>query len=518
MAYISFSGLATPNKVLEKMRDYLITRGYTLVQPLIDDLNIYDMSYSDGKKLCFKDRTGDYFITLRSANGVQIFGTNVDSEMDVAPVETNINYTGIGMVVSEGYSATQRWYNQFNAPNKLRGKQIYGVFMPIKVHHNWDGSGIRYVVGDVVQDGSSYYQVIKEHVSDSTIPTSDTTYFRQLDSSVEEDAKLIENNVPFTYTLFCNNVTMPTDSLVFTLMKENDEYHQVTHLIFGNIDKFDTWDGGAIFSGSSIKELMGTDVNVYNHEIESDQVILPVLSSGTRSNTFLRINIDEAPTEMRGFIYWASSGTDNETGKKLSMPIRVPTKQDAPIWKVGEYYGKGKIVQHLGNWYICLIAHTASADKEPYPKLPVEDGDYWEVTARPAIDLGNGKIPHYYYLQSQSRLDWGRNVNTLNCITIDLPIFASVLVDPDVLDNYASVGTISGVYCISTLNMQTSGVYEKSYPRSGDLCQIFPHGKRRGYYGFDGISIKQNDSYEPTPEPTPQTYDVTFEGNGGTWE
>lgn len=372
MAYIAYSGLTTPNEVLEKMKEYIQTRGYTIVQDITNDLNIYDMSYTDGNRFVFRDRTGTYFIILRSANGTMIFGTNDDPAMDITTPDTNANYTGIGMTVSEGYSKTQRWYNQYRVPKRHNGKDVYGVFMPMKV-----------------ADG-------------------------------------------YSYTLYCNNVTTPTDSITFSLVKENDKYHQCTHLIYANIEKYDVWDGGALFSGSSIKSLMGNDVKVFEHDIISDQYILPVLSSGTASNTFLRIDIDEAPTEIRGEILWACSGTANETGKKLSLPIRT-------------------------------------------------------------ADGMNGKIPNYWWLQSHGRLDWGRNINTLNCITIDMPMFAAVIVDPDVLDNYAAVGSISGIYCISTLNMQTAGVYERSYPRSKDLCQIFPHGKRRGKYGFDGISVQQKD-------------------------
>ncbi len=106
----------------------------------------------------------------------------------------------------------------------------------------------------------------------------------------------------------------------------------------------------------------------------------------------------------------------------------------------------------------------------------------------------NGKIPHYYYMQSKSRLDWGRNICTLNAITINMPIYFSVCVDPDAMNLYASAGAANGIYFISTLNMQTSHTYEIQYPDSNILCEIFPMGKRRGYYGFDGISIYQEDS------------------------
>ena len=219
--------------------------------------------------------------------------------------------------------------------------------------------------------------------------------------------------------------------------------YQTTHLIFGNLDKYDTWTGGAYFSGSATRYMMKTAYKVYEDKDESDEAILPVLSSGEYSNTFLRIDIDDAPTDARGNIYWASSGNDNITGKRLSLPIRV----------------KGQ--------------------------------------------AQNGKIPHYLYLQSQERLDWGRDINTLNCITINMPIYFSVCVDPDAMNLYAPAGAANGIYFISTLNVQTAHVYEIQYPDSNILCETFPMGKRRGYYGFDGISIYQE--VEPPQAPTKPT-------------
>ena len=96
-------------------------------------------------------------------------------------------------------------------------------------------------------------------------------------------------------------------------------------------------------------------------------------------------------------------------------------------------------------------------------------------------------------MQSRNRLDGGMNVNTLNCVSINMPLFVSVRVDPDVLDNYAAVGLVPGIYFISTLNVQTGQTYETVYPESGQMCQAFPFGRRRGHYGFDGISIKQQE-------------------------
>ena len=87
----------------------------------------------------------------------------------------------------------------------------------------------------------------------------------------------------------------------------------------------------------------------------------------------------------------------------------------------------------------------------------------------------------------------GRNVNTLNGITLDMPLYVCIRRDPDARQEYACAGVISGIWYVCLLNMQSSGVYERSYPRSNDLCQVFSMSRRRGIYGFDGISIKQSD-------------------------
>ena len=248
------------------------------------------------------------------------------------------------------------------------------------------------------------------------------------------------DEIKYKYTLFCNEVKNDggTEStLIFSLMKSKGDWFQVSHLVVGNIDKYDVWNGGIFFSGSANRYNMKVANKLYSNSAKTlDSNIYPVLSSGKDTNTFLRIDIDNAPSDSRGNIRWASSGEDNITGKKLSLTIRT---------------GNGTI---------------------PY---------------------GNGEILHFYYLQSHSRLDSGRNVNTLNCITLNLPIFMAVSVDPDDLQNYAAVGEVRGVYFISMFNLQTSSVYTINRSDSTESCQGFSVGRRRGQYGYDGISILQQD-------------------------
>ena len=399
MAYVKYTDLETPDEVLTKMAEYITSRGYTIIEPLKDDTNIYDRSSIDGKKFVFMDRTQTYYVHLRSFNEIWPFGTTDDAYMDIQTPNVDYKYQGIAMTVSEGYSKTQRWYNQYLVPLNLRGKDVQFVCIPVPSRAELNSNGTNN-----------------------------------------------ENHNLNKYTLYCNNIVEPSDTLIFSVVAENvggDAYrghdYRAVHLACGMLRKYDNWEGGFWFTGSTVPSMIKSAYDLFAksslededafYEIK-DSGILPILSSGSVSNTFLRIDIDDAPKESRGYIRWASSGTDNVTGKPMSMPVRVSGG-------------------------------------------------------------GNGLIPHYANMQSQDKLDWGRNINTLNCITLNMPIYMAVRVDPDVLDNYAACGQVTGIYYVSMLNMQTSYLYEMSYPRSQDLCEVFSYSMRRGRYGFDGISIRQ---------------------------
>ena len=59
------------------------------------------------------------------------------------------------------------------------------------------------------------------------------------------------------------------------------------------------------------------------------------------------------------------------------------------------------------------------------------------------------------------------------------------------LSVFATVGKIRGVFFINLLNMQSGCVYKLNHPSNTDVCQVFPQDRRRGKYGYDGISIQQ---------------------------
>lgn len=405
MAYVAYKGLKTPDEVISKIAEFIKTTDLTIVQDLVDDYDIYTASAVDGKKFAFKlshsesnNKTVENVVVLRSANGTNIFGMTDDSQQQLnqSQFKKDVHYEGIGMTVGDAYSATVTWHNQQNTPHVVKSATVLGVFMPITTQ-----------VTDI------------------------------------------------SYTLYCNYLKKEEKTLVFSVVRENTFQRQSAHLIVGNLSKYDMWHGGVYFTGSLNGSINDFDMTIEAYKLFEDTYelneayTLPVFCQGSKGGTYLQIDIDEAPSDFRGNIHWASSFIDKSigTGKQLAVPVRNS-------------------------------------------------------------DSG-ANIPNYYYMQSKDRLDWGKNNNLLNCITVDLPIYFAVCVDPDVIQDYACCGHCCGLSYISLLNFQTGETYHIDKYNSESLEQVFTMDKRRGWYGFDGFGVDQEIVESTTQNTTPSTQSTT---------
>ena len=408
MAYVAYKGLKTPDEVISKIAEFIKTTDLTIVQDLVDDYDIYTASAVDGKKFAFKishsesnNKTVENVVVLRSANGTNIFGMTDDSQQQLnqSQFKKDIHYEGIGMTVGDAYSTTVTWHNQQNTPHVVKSTTALGVFMPITTQ-----------VTDI------------------------------------------------SYTLYCNYLKKEEKTLVFSVVRENTFLRQSAHLIVGNLSKYDIWHGGVYFTGSLNGSINDFDMTIEAYKLFEDTYelpeayTLPVFCQGSKGGTYLQIDIDEAPSDFRGNIHWASSFIDKSigTGKQLAVPVRNS-------------------------------------------------------------DSG-ANVPNYYYMQSKDRLDWGKNNNLLNCITVDLPIYFAVCVDPDVVQDYACCGHCYGLSYISLLNFQTGETYHIDKYNSESLEQVFTMDKRRGWYGFDGFGVVQEiveSTDDNTSNTTPSTQSTT---------
>lgn len=403
MAYELYEGLHDPDEIIDKIHEFAISKGWTAPQAPIDDLDIINHQTSDGKKCCLLSPNGKTFINLRSANGYQIFKRqrlgidfnqwftmpeHLDQDGNYVPTmpTRSMDMYGVGITASSAYSANSEfWFDQADVPK----------------YKTSDNTGAEIGVGlTMIKDARCSLYL----------------------NAIEGDNPCIVASLFYGF--------IDQDSGVFQ------------HVCFGDLVKVGNWNGGTVLSGTANSYSMflpftwqSSDVQQLSLQIEMNMI--PLFSTTTRASTFIRIDMDDAPS--RGYIIWASSGgtggADDQcfTGKQLAMPLRV----------VGD----------TGAW------------------IP--------------------KVPHYGNLQSQTNADQGRNSNTLNCVTVDLSIMACVIRDPDSLRVFSPVGYIPGIYFISTFNVAMATTYEINYPNSGELHQAFPMSRRGGKFGYDGLGVEQ---------------------------
>lgn len=233
--------------------------------------------------------------------------------------------------------------------------------------------------------------------------------------------------------VYFNHISDPTEMIAISVEVVPGTWQ---HMAVGQVQKIGSWTGGIIYSASRNSYAMFTAA-FSKGQIEAESNHLFGLSKN--ASTFLRCDIDSAPLRTPE-VLWASGGPNSGdvaagyTGKQLALPV-------------------------------------VNIDCLSLGWMP--------------------KVPHYGYLQSQTATDTGRNVNTLNCISVNLPLAIYVLRDPDGLANFSQCGYIPGLYFISTRNLAPGGTYDINYPESGTTYQALPHTSRSGVFGYDGLAIKQ---------------------------
>jgi hypothetical protein len=257
-------------------------------------------------------------------------------------------------------------------------------------------------------------------------------WFDQTGATKDSAGQVIGVGIPLhastTCNVYFNHVSDPAEMIIASVELFPGSFQ---HIAVGEVYKIGSWTGGTIYSASHGSAGMFATASS-QQAIEATTCHL--FGMHQTGNTYLRANIDAAPLRTPE-VLWAGSGAIGGvgyTGKRIGLPI----------------------------------VHNAALAIAP-------------------------KIPHYGYLQSQSADDTGRNVNTLNCISVNLPIAVYVLRDPDGLENYSQCGYVPGVYCISTRNVAPGSLYNVDYPASGNIYQAFPQTSRGGVLGYDGISVKQ---------------------------
>lgn len=487
MAFQMYENLFGPDEVLTKIRDFALANDWTVLENLTNDTPLdgetivnpgndvehaipspgntsssvwffFSKRSPDGEVAEYLGEDGDFWeiividtisysqpiIKWRINGGPWSAEVNMTNEHNQVHLDKNITLLA-GIDYNEGVPIIFKIGDMWNFTVRKRTVITPGV----------DGKRLTIRKGDVYAcfrsaNGKPIFKTQLNATSDnahgiglvcstnySSTPISGFWFDQPNATKLKSTQEVIGVGIPCkpgnNYRLYCNAISDPSDLLLFSLELEPGYFQ---HLAVASTNKVGAWNGGTVYSGSrnSVRMFPGS-WNVSILESESNHLF----GMSKYSSTFLRVDIDAAPLRMPG-VLWASAGPDTA---------------DAQACYTGKMLALG--VMNID----CLTASW----------LP--------------------KVPHYGYLQSQNADDSGRNTNTLNCISVNLPMALYVMRDPDSLRNFSQVGYVPGVYAISLYNIAPGQLYEISYPQSGNLHQVFPHVHRKGIFGYDGISIKQ---------------------------
>ena len=104
------------------------------------------------------------------------------------------------------------------------------------------------------------------------------------------------------------------------------------------------------------------------------------------------------------------------------------------------------------------------------------------------------KLPTYWPMYCRTIIDTGKDVNTLNGITLALPMYFMVMRDPIDLKLYSCVGVSEPLRYINMYNMSTNHMKNGNYPIETNKYNCFQTGIRRnmmGLLGYNGIAFRQ---------------------------
>ena len=392
--------------------------------------------YYDGRILAAKK--GEVFIVMRSMNGLRVLPTQKAEDFTIGETDYNPStlflnpkLRGVVMISCTAYTAAPpsgKWYDQPNAICNT-AEEVIGVYLPIPLISNKNNISASGNKYEGLERRVDYLVSQKFIINYLTLP--DLLCVITLESIYKR------YGVKEGYQLDMEHINHNDHCDVGYIKRYN-------HIAFGSVEKIGRWSGGTIISGTHNSGDTNITKTIYTEAFDPKKYICyrwyeqlddsgnELFGMSENQSTFCRIDCDGAPLRPIP-VLWASAGPNEGTyftGKILGTPIGT-------------------------------------------------------------IDYEYPHYPHYKYINSNNPNDYGRNANTLNCITVCLNMFLYVQRDPDSLMNFSQIGYVPNMYAITMRNLAPYSKYELKYKDTGNLHQVFPHTEKRGIYGYDGIAIRQ---------------------------
>lgn len=268
-----------------------------------------------------------------------------------------------------------------------------------------------------------------------------------------------ENNT-FMFSLICSrnlNYGFTTAS-----------YKVTGNLMFGGITKYLDFSGGFFCASTDasyywkkwIKDITKLDEGVFSESLVSTFFSL----ASIEENTFfcvMRADVDNKPIRF-----------NNASVIKFWAKRRQWTEEEVPI--------QGAFVEEL---FITSIWASTEINSM-----------YADLVC--SITDGTIAVPRYEPLLSHEALERGHTNNTLNNISMIMPLWFMVQRDPEVLNNFSAIGKNDVINFVNMYNMGTNKIENGTYPIKECIYDCFNIGARRslkGIKGYGGIAFKQEE-------------------------
>lgn len=370
----------------------------------------------------------------------------------------------ICITVSDTFSTTSAWYEQLNTP---------------RLSHNFanitdltNASRNATTLGDVFTYNNAQYTVIATLKVES------------------ENTRL--------YCHYKNNC------IALNTVDETAPSRKTYNAFFGMIRKHKPWDRGWYVSGSAFGVLEVIDrVNVErakNVAIVDGAEVTTLYAKLTYVGTDLSLINDPEFNDFDYHIrqYYTPPGFDSKLyvyNPEIDTEYKLYNKHMPRL----TYNNNYDIVvrTYIDNAEARLMHYTSNLNSDLFTKCYL------------SLSTDDIELPTYKNIISKSVVDQGRSVNTLNGISLVMPIYIMAKRDPSALTKYSSIGTTEFISYVNMLHLSSGSIHPIEFSLTNVLgdYQSFALYRRRmdnhnlniepnrtqrlGFNGYNGLAVRQ---------------------------
>ena len=309
------------------------------------------------------------------------------------------------------------------------------------------------------------------------------------------------------------NYNEENDTFMFSVIRDivfNYGYTQATvyrtmNLVFGNSTKYLDFDGGFFYGG----DFVYTYERFYREDKNGIAIGDGVAMFFDSEFKYMKFHVQPRPRNYVG--YWSS-------------PWLLDGYANRSLWQRGSNLDVVPDANRTNRLDIFMRIDMDNApnrkkndvvEANPKCNMPlVYRNKLWAITIDIdyyipmvcSITYSTKSLPKYESLISHDYLEKGHIVNTLNNISLLMPLWFMVHRDPEELNSYSAVSRNDVINLVSMYNICSGRIENGTFPVKEHKYQCFQMGNRRamfGMKGYNGLAFKQSEKESPAPPPHP---------------